>query len=142
LLALSLLLAPTAQGQDSTARLSNARRIWPIVGLRAGTPATVSAAFGAAYARRSDFVGPFISIEPGLSAGRASMGLSLLTGNLAAGPIVRGSVLRRYRGDSQGNYVGVELQYVVVFLGPRIGLFRSTKTGNPNLFTADFGFGF
>ena len=142
ILALGLLFARTARGQDSLSQQSAAKRVWPLPAVRAGTPAIVSVGMGAVYADVGDFVGPFISIEPGLRAGRASIGYSLVTGNLTAGTMVRGSFLRRYRGRSQGNYVGFEAQYVVALLGPRFGVFRSTRKGGGYLVAADVGIGF
>lgn len=141
-LAFLLTFAQLAGAQDSTTKASTARRVWPIPALRAGTPALVSLGFGVLSSRANGFVGPFVSIEPGIRAGRASAGYSMVTGDLAAGPIVRASFLRRYRGDVQRNYVGLEAQYVVALLGPRIGVFRSTSGRDSYLLAVDFGVGF
>ena len=77
-----------------------------------------------------------------MRAGRASIGYSMVSGDLAAGPMVRASFLRRYRGDVQRNYAGIEVQYLIALLGPRIGVFRSTSGSNAYLLAVDFGIGF
>lgn len=142
LLACLLALTHEARAQDSTVHRQLYSRIWPILGLRAGTPALLSLGAGALYTTSSDgFIGPFVSIEPGLRAGRASAGYSIVGGNLAAGWAFRASFLRRYRGDVQRNYAGLEAQFMAALVGPRIGLFRSL-TGSAWLFAADFGIGF
>lgn len=140
-LAFVLSLGQSALAQDSTSHRERAARVWPLGGLRAGTPTLVSVGVGAIYTQTRDFVGPFISIEPGIRAGRASAGYSMIAGNLAAGTIFRASFLRRYRGARLGNYAGLEAQYVFGLVGPRVGVFRS-MVGDGYLLALDFGIGF
>jgi hypothetical protein len=140
ILATALAAAGPLWGQESTPA-GDRRRFFLIPGLRFGTPAVASLSFGLAAVRMQDFVGPVISVEPGLRAGRASIGHAWVRGSLPTGPGVRASFLRRYSHDHQGNYIGAEVQYMLVLLGPRIGIFRSLR-GARTMVSADFGLGF
>jgi hypothetical protein len=133
-----LAAGPLAAQQPAPAK--DGRRLFVLPGLRFGTPAAASLSLGLGAVRLKDFVGPVISVEPGIRAGRASIGHAWIRGNLPTGPAVRASFLRRYSHDKQGNYVGAEVQYVLVFTGPRIGVFRSLR-GSRTLFSIDYGLG-
>ena len=117
-------------------------------GLHVGAPQKVSLALGAGRWREStgdayDVV--FGLVEPGLGAGRASVGYLRSRGNLNAGLAVRASALRTW-GDPWSvepnrSFVGVEGSAHVFFFNVRAGAFRRTTSadGRAVLFTIDGG---
>jgi hypothetical protein len=67
------------------------------------------------------------ALEPGIFGGRASLAYAHWWG-FEGGLVVRGTVLRFWRGSPKRTYVGAELQYVISLLpvGIRIGAYRTT----------------
>jgi hypothetical protein len=123
----------------------------PAVGLRAGTPQKVSAALGLVtgrnYRERGSSEDVAVYVEPGLSAGRATLAFLSGFGNMGTGFGVGGTVMRTWRDPwtvpANTTLVGGELwAWPVFFTGPRVGLFREvTGTSHRWFLTADFGFG-
>jgi hypothetical protein len=126
----------------------------PAVGLRFGTPQRASVALGVVTREEWKTGGhrslPEVAlyVEPGWSAGRASLGLIKGAGNLGSGYGIAGTVLRTWNDpwglhDHQ-TYVGGEAwAWPLFFVGPRIGVFRSVRgSARAGCFiTGDFGFG-
>lgn len=65
-------------------------------------------------------------VEPGIRAGRVSVGYSAVGGQIPVGGSVRVSFLRNYGRRPLANYFGVEAQALIAF-GLRVGLFRSLQ---------------
>jgi hypothetical protein len=116
-------------------------------GIHVGSPAVVSVGIGlyreisqAGDAGRAQAV--FTLLEPGVKAGRFSVGFGDAYGNLGTGWTVRTTALRVWHGTI-GNYVGGEVSGMVLGLGPRVGVFRriGTGDGSSTRVTFDFGFG-
>ena len=123
-------------------------RIGPAFGLHVGAPQKVSLALGAGRWREStndayDVV--FGLVEPGLGAGRASVGYLRSRGNLNAGLGVRASALRTWRDpwsvEPNRTFVGLEASAHALIFNIRAGAFRSTTSaeGRAVLFTIDAG---
>jgi hypothetical protein len=157
------LLAPAALGaqrcrgcvpEDTLPRT----HVVPGFGLRFGAPQKASVALGVVVGEdwqsngrdHSRNVGVFA--EPGLSAGRASLAyIHHGFGSFGSGYTVAASVLRTWRdpwwAKDNVTYVGGEISvWPIVFVGPRVGLFRSVggnTAASPKrwLVTFDFGFG-
>jgi hypothetical protein len=121
----------------------------PALGLRAGIPQKLSAAIGIVTGKnsRSHTDDLTIYVEPGLAAGRATIGYLNAFGNMGSGVGVGATVLRTWKDpinlSTNETFAGGELWvWPLFFAGPRVGLFRQ-MTGNRHgwYFTADFGFG-
>jgi hypothetical protein len=123
----------------------------PGLGVRAGIPQKASAALGIVTgknfrenAHTEDLV---LYAEPGLSAGRASIGYHSGFGNMGSGIGFAFSALRTWKDPvnlpTNTTFAGAEAWvWPLFFSGPRVGLFRSiTGTRRGWYFTADFGFG-
>lgn len=125
--------------------------IFPALGLRAGTPQKASAALGLVTGRNYRENGHTqdltLYVEPGLSAGRATLGYLSAFGNMGAGYGIGATAMRTWRDPltlrENATYVGGEAWlWPLFFTGPRIGLFREmTGAKHGWFFTADFGFG-
>jgi hypothetical protein len=123
----------------------------PALGLRAGIPQKASAALGLVtgknYRERGHSEDVALYVEPGLSAGRASLGYMNGGGNMGSGFGIAATALRTWKDPinmpTNATYVGAEVwAWPVFFIGPRIGGFRKiTGTSHGWYFTADFGFG-
>ena len=122
-------------------------RIGPAFGLHVGAPQKVSLALGAGRWRESgdNYDGVFGLVEPGLGAGRASVGYLRSRGNLNTGLGIRASALRTW-GDPWSvapntTFVGVEASAHAFFFNVRGGTFRRTTSGSGRevLFTIDGG---
>ena len=89
-------------------------------------------------------------VEPGLSAGRASVAyIGHGYGSFGSGYAVAATMLRTWEdpwgAKENSTYVGGEfILWPIVFVGPRVGLFRSIS-GEANsgkwFFSIDFGIG-
>jgi hypothetical protein len=117
-------------GEDTVPRM----HIIPALGIHAGTPQKVSAAIGVGLGvewtkdghDHSRNVALFV--EPGLSAGRASLAY-VDNGKFGSGFGIAGTVLRTWKEPwtvkPNMTYVGGDiLLWPIVFMGPRIGVFR------------------
>jgi len=122
-------------------------RIGPAFGLHVGAPQKVSLALGAGRFRESgdNYDVVFGLLEPGLGAGRASVGYLRSRGNLNTGLGIRASALRTW-GDPWSvepnrTFVGVEASAHAFFFNVRGGAFRRTTSaeGRAVLFTIDAG---
>ncbi|HEY4218010.1 MAG TPA: hypothetical protein VGM67_12785 [Gemmatimonadaceae bacterium] len=132
--------------------------IVPGLGLRVGAPQKASVALGVVLGEdwqthghdRSRNVGVFA--EPGLSAGRASIAyIDHGYGNFGSGFGVAATVMRTWRdpwwAKENVTYAGGEITlWPILFLGPRVGVFRAMGTSGAGLakrwlVTFDFGFG-
>ena|SRR5665213_3560104 len=161
--ALMLLLAPLASlaAQRSPGSVTEdtvpRSHIFPALGIRVGEPQKASAALGVVLGEdwqqdgrdHSRHVALFV--EPGFDAGRASVAyVHHGYGNFGSGFAVAGTVMRTWKEpwvfNSNVTYAGGEvILWPVLFVGPRIGLFRSIA-GNPTdrrwFGSIDFGIGF
>jgi hypothetical protein len=123
----------------------------PALGLRAGIPQKASVALGIVagknYRERGHTEDVALYVEPGLSAGRASLAYISGFGNMGSGFGVAATTLRTWKDPinlaTNATYVGAEAWlWPLFFSGPRIGVFRRVAGGSPGwFFTADFGFG-
>jgi hypothetical protein len=123
----------------------------PALGLRAGIPQKVSAAVGIVagknYREKGHTEDVAVYVEPGLSAGRASIGYISGYGNMGSGFGLAGTAMRTWKDpinlSTNATYVGGELwAWPMFFSGPRVGVFRRVNGGPKGwFFTADFGFG-
>jgi hypothetical protein len=115
------------------------------IGVHAGSPTIVSATVGVSRLVHwvpEGWTDVFVVAEPGINAGRVSIGSGRFRGNLASGYTVRASALRRWRG-TPADYAGAEVSVHRLLLGPRIGVFRQIRgVRNETLLTIDFGFGY
>lgn len=131
-------LAAQAKNDDSP---------WHVVpGFHAGTPAVVSVAV--AVARTVDpqpdgWQDLFLAVEPGLAAGRLSVGYARFAGNLATGYTLRATALRRWK-DTAMNYVGAEGSLHMLFMGPRVGVFipLASRDDARVMLSIDFSLGY
>jgi len=123
-------------------------RIGPAFGLHVGAPQKVSLALGAGRWREStndDYDVVFGLVEPGLGAGRASVGYLRSRGNLNTGLALRASALRTWRDpwsvEPNRTFVGLEASAHAFFFNVRAGAFRRTTSaeGRAVLFTIDAG---
>lgn len=120
----------------------------PVLGVHAGAPQQVSLTLGVgrwqyrAAGERTTVA--FAAVEPGLGAGRVSVGYFRGHGSLLAGAAVRASALRTWRDPwsvaPNRTYVGLEVSGHAI-LSARLGLFHRTSSasGGPLLFTWDVG---
>jgi len=138
--------------EDTTAHL----HIAPALGLRFGEPQKASFAAGLLVGldwqgtRRDHSRNGAVFLEPGVSAGRASVAyVEDGYGSFGSGYGVAATVLRTWEdpwaAKENSTYVGGEvILWPIVFVGPRVGLFRSisgeAKSGKW-LFSIDFGIG-
>jgi hypothetical protein len=123
----------------------------PALGLRAGIPQKASAAVGIVagrnYRERGHTEDVAVYVEPGLSAGRASIGYISGFGNMGSGFGFAGTAMRTWKDpinlSTNATYLGGELwAWPMFFTGPRLGIFRRVNGGSKGwFFTADFGFG-
>ena len=130
-------------------------RIWPAVGVHAGTPQKASAALGVLIGTewqrngRDHSRNVAVFAEPGLSAGRASLAyVEGGFGHFGSGFGVAATVLRTWddplNGRANTSYLGGEvLLWPIVFIGPRVGLFHSLSSSDPKkwLLALDLGIG-
>ncbi|MEO7084852.1 MAG: hypothetical protein ABI085_11165 [Gemmatimonadaceae bacterium] len=153
------LVSAAAQRSSSSAAEDTVPRshIFPALGLHVGAPQKASAAVGVVLGEdwqkdgrdHSRHVALFV--EPGLDAGRASVAFVRHGyGSFGSGFAVAGTVLRTWKEPwvfrDNATYAGGEvLLWPVLFVGPRVGLFRSIA-GNPTdrrwFGSIDFGIGF
>ena len=119
-------------------------------GLHIGYPAIISIAFGPArelsYKRDRNMLevkSLFTLVEPGVNAGRLSLGYSYSLNGLMITAAARATALRIWRGGSVGNYVGVEASMMTFAMQARIGIFHpvSPHATGLALITADLGLG-
>lgn len=120
----------------------------PVLGVRVGAPQQLSLTLGVgrwqhrAAGERTAVA--FAAVEPGLGAGRVSVGYFRGHGNLLAGAAARASALRTWRDPwavaPNRTYVGLEVSGHAV-LSARLGLFHraSAASYGPLLLTWDVG---
>ena len=127
----------------------------PALGLHFGSPQKASAALGVVLGQTWQRNGADHSrllalyAEPGMSAGRASLAfLDYGHGSFGSGVGNAATALRTYNdpwtAKENMTYGGVEiLLWPIVFVGPRIGMFRaiSGTTSKPWFMSLDFGIG-
>ena len=123
----------------------------PALGLRSGTPQKLSAALGIVggknYRENGHTEDVALYVEPGISAGRATLGYLSSFGNMGTGFGLGATALRTWHTPwtlrTNSTYVGGEAWlWPIFFTGPRVGLFREVTGTRHGLFlTADFGFG-
>ena len=138
--------------EDTTAHL----HVAPALGLRVGAPQKASAAVGLLAGvdwqkdHRDHSRNAAIFVEPGLSAGRASIAyVGHGYGSFGSGFGLAATALRTWEdpwgAKQNATYVGGELiVWPIVFIGPRVGLFRSVgnDVGSKKWFLSfDFGIG-
>jgi hypothetical protein len=156
-IALSLVAAAyaPARAQGACTGCDSTRsHVFPMVGLRVGTPQKVSAAVGIVVgmewqkygADRSRDIALFV--EPGVGAGRASVAFIKGIGSMGSGYGVAATVLRTWKQPwsitPNTTYVGGEVLIMPLFLtGPRVGLMRRiTGPSKGSWFlVGDFGVG-
>jgi hypothetical protein len=140
----------TCAAEDTTRRT----HVLPALGLHVGTPQKASIALGVIvgedWQQNAHDHSRNIAIfaEPGLSAGRASLAyVNHGYGSFGSGFGVAGTVLRTWK-DPWGakdnlTYAGGEIiLWPVVFVGPRVGLFRSISGSTGRWFASiDIGIG-
>jgi hypothetical protein len=149
------LIASTAGAQDRCPScldsLTGNWHMLPALGLRAGTPQKLSTSIGLIagknYRENGHTEDVTVYVEPGLSAGRATLGYLSGFGNMGSGFGLGATALRTWKDPwmlrTNATYVGGEAWlWPAFFTGPRIGVFREV-TGNKHgwFLTADFGFG-
>lgn len=148
-------LATTARAQNRCPScvdsVSGEWHVLPALGIRAGIPQKVSGAVGIVagrnYRERGHTEDVAVYIEPGLSAGRASVAYMNGFGNMGSGFGVAATALRTWRDplnlQTNQTFVGGEVwAWPMFFSGPRVGLFRKVTGASRGWFlTADFGFG-
>jgi hypothetical protein len=138
--------------EDTTSHL----HVAPALGLRAGEPQKASFAAGMVVGvdwksnHRDHSRNAAIFVEPGLSAGRASVAyIDHGYGSFGSGYGISATLLRTWEdpwvAKEKSTYVGGEvILWPIVFVGPRVGLFRSisgeAKSGKW-FFSIDFGIG-
>jgi hypothetical protein len=123
----------------------------PALGVRAGIPQKVSGAIGIVagknYREKGHTEDIAVYVEPGLGAGRASIGYINGFGNMGSGFGVAATALRTWKDPinlkTNETYYGGEVWvWPMFFSGPRVGIFKKmTGTTRGWYFTADFGFG-
>ena len=140
----------TCAAEDTTRHL----HVLPALGLRVGTPQKASFAVGVVVGedwqqhQHDHSRNIALYAEPGLGAGRASVAyVHHGYGSFGSGFGVAGTVLRTWQ-DPWGakdnlTYAGGELIFwPVVFVGPRVGLFRSINGSTGRWFASiDIGIG-
>jgi len=139
-----------ATGEDTIPHM----HVIPALGVHVGAPQKVSAALGVGLGvdwqrnGRDHSRNVVLFAEPGLSAGRASVAY-VDQGRFGSGFGVAATVLRTWEDPwimkQNTTYVGGDvLLWPIVFMGPRIGVFRRI-TGEPSskkwVFSLDIGIG-
>ena len=128
----------------------------PALGLRIGEPQQASVAVGLLAGSRWLSRGrerardAALFVEPGLSAGRVSVGYAGYGRGMGSGAAITATALRTWRNPwgvkPNVTYLGGELfVWPLVFIGPRVGVFHSVSPGNAAnrwLFSFDLGVGF
>lgn len=130
---------------------------FPALGIRVGEPEKASAALGIVLGEdwqqngRDHSRNVALFVEPGLDAGRASVAyVRHGYGNFGSGFGLAGSLMRTWNEPwvfkPNVTYAGGEvILWPILFVGPRLGLFRSVA-GNPTdrrwFGSLDFGVGF
>jgi hypothetical protein len=154
-MAASVSLAGAAFGQNTCRScvdsVSGQWHMLPALGLRAGIPQKASFALGIVtgknYREKGHTEDLAIYVEPGLSAGRASIGYINGFGNMGSGFGFAATAMRTWKDPinlrTNVTYAGAELWvWPIFFSGPRVGLFRRVSGASHSWFlTADFGFG-
>jgi hypothetical protein len=138
--------------EDTTAHI----HVAPALGLRFGEPQKASAAVGLLVGvdwqrdHRDHSRNAAVFVEPGVSAGRASIAyVDHGYGSFGSGFGVAATALRTWDdpwvAKQNATYVGGEvILWPIVFIGPRVGLFRSVAgdVGSKKwFFSIDFGIG-
>src|SRR5450759_4947948 len=105
----------------------------PALGLRAGTPQKLSAALGLVTGKNYRETGHTedltLYVEPGISAGRTTIGYLSGFGNMGTGFGLGATALRTWHTPwtlrTNSTYVGGEAWvWPIFFTGPRVGVFR------------------
>ena len=156
--AVSTLLLPRGSvgaqrpAEDTTHRT----HILPALGLHVGAPQKASLALGVIVGEdwqknaRDHSRNIALFVEPGLSAGRASVAyVDHGYGSFGSGFAIAGTVLRTWRDPwyarENATYAGGEIiLWPILFVGPRMGLFRSVAgnaTSKKWFLSIDFGIG-
>jgi hypothetical protein len=154
---LAVATAPVTRAQGAPEDTSRTNfQFLPALGVQVGTPQKVSAALGVVFGEEFSRGGHDHSrnialfAEPGLGAGRASIAyVDHGYGSFGSGFAVAGTVMRTWRQpwqlDANQTYVGGELLlWPIVFVGPRVGLFRnvsSVETSHHWFWSFSFGIG-
>jgi hypothetical protein len=131
-------------------------RLFPFLGVRAGTPQRLSVSAGAGLdldptadpGKRSREV--LLALAPGLGAERASLTFVYSTGRMGAGIAGGLTALRTvdhpWNAPENATYIGADLSVLpIIAIGPRVGFLRrvSAPTSDRSwIWTLDFGFGF
>lgn len=151
LFAATVIVARPARAQEDTLRRIH---VLPALGMHFGTPQKASAAFGVVVGQdwqkngRDHSRNVALWAEPGLSAGRGSVAyVSHGYGAFGSGFGVAATVLRTWNDPwtvkENQTYVGGEaIIWPIVFIGPRIGLFRNVskvETSRHWFVSLDFG---
>lgn len=140
-------VAVPAAAQEREAAPSREPQRWEFArGLHAGTPAVVSLVAGVSRTVASTPEGwqdVFLVAEPGIAAGRVSLGYARVRGSLAGGYSVRASLLRRWN-ESPVDYAGAEVSLQALLVGPRVGIFHRIGGGSTEglRFTIDLALGY
>ena len=141
----------TALSADSSdAPADSARWYAGPIGLHIGKPAGPSLGLGvlrsfsctpAETCADRETIGMLIA-EPGLNAGRASVGVTRVLGGLGTAWTARASYLQRWRTSTE-RYGGLELSFhPIVYVGARVGAFRPLgREERSILWTLDASFG-
>lgn len=154
-IATSFLFAATASAQERCPScvdsVTGEWHMLPALGLRGGIPQKVSAAVGIVagknYRDNGHTEDLAIYVEPGLAAGRATIGYLSSFGNMGSGFGIGATALRTWKDPlnlrTNETFIGGEAWvWPIFFTGPRVGLFRQITGKRPGwFFTADFGFG-
>jgi hypothetical protein len=139
-----------AQGEDTVPRT----HVLPGLGIHVGTPQKASFAAGVVLGEdwrqdgRDHSRNVALWVEPGISAGRASVAyIDHGYGSFGSGFGVGASVLRTWKDPwtvkPNLTYVGGDLiLWPIVFIGPRVGVFKSVSSGAVNAWFVSFDFGF
>jgi hypothetical protein len=156
----TLLAAATASGMRAQGAREDTIRtnfhILPALGLQVGTPQKASAALGVVFGQelsrngREHSRNVALYVEPGISAGRASIAyVDHGYGSFGSGFGLAATGMRTWNEPWQINpdqtYVGGEvLVWPILFVGPRVGLFRnvsSVETSPHWFWSFSFGIG-
>ena len=154
-IAAAAVIAPASRAKDPADTVPRVH-VLPALGLRVGTPQKASAALGVVVGQdwqkngRDHSRNVTLFLEPGLSGGRASLAyISHGWGAFGSGLGVAASALRTWKdpwtvNDNQTFVGGEVILWPIVFVGPRIGLFRNVskdETSRHWFVSFDFGIG-